>query len=245
MGFPDGPHAADHSQANGMNATNWVPRTNVPAMEPVILAWSLSKDLHLLNPGAHDERLMEAEAVLGRKIPASLRAVYEITDGAAFFSGLIIDPLLRDDGKLCFSRNSDWLRSVGWEIPRELAIFGGNGGDVVYGIWLPRSERALSDSAVVEVSGPNTEMRFMALAGTSFARFATWLTSYCLLGDLPGHSKALEALGVPERLRREPDFETYVELCRWADPDLPHYPPDVYTTPASLNWLRRNFGAAE
>lgn len=220
-------------------------RTNVPALEPVIRAWSLSHDQHQLRPGASQKRIAQAEAILRRRIPLAVRAIYEMTDGAGFVDGnLIMYPVLDDAGQLCVAHGSDLLRSWRWGIPNEVVVFGSDGSESEYGIWLPKSDAVLDDAPVVEIAEANEDMKSMAVVGTSFAAFAKIQTAYYLsLYDLH-YSAALDALGLPSDLRRndDPDDELFADICRWADPGLPRFPPDPAEAPVGLERLQQHFG---
>lgn len=223
------------------------PRSVVPELEPVIRAWSLAMDQHQLNLSASDWQIQNAEALLGRRIPRAIRAVYEMSNGAHLIGGnLILDKLTGDSESIAFANNATLLRQWGWQVPNEVFVFGGDGSESVFGCWLPKAAENPDDAPIIQIAGPNSNMDYMAVAATSFVALAKWRTAYYLLMDHPKYAAALEVLGLPKNLQNDdPDDDTLIEIGKWADPEHPHFPPDAYKAQVSVQWTRDNFGAGE
>jgi hypothetical protein len=214
----------------------------VPPIDAIIRAWRLSADLHTLRPGADDAALRAAEESLGRPLPAALAALYRFSDGADLLGGnLTLLPLHGDEDSLGLDNASDAYRASHWPVPQEVLIFGGNGQDEAFGLWLPETADPAYDHPVVQI-GELFEPACMAVYGTSLVRFlAAWSAYYLLLEEAP--ARALRALGVPRALRAEESADDYGAFAAWADPGLPDPAPDVYETAYDVEGLRRLFGA--
>ena len=208
-------------------------------LEPLVEAWRLSSELHELSAGASEAELAAVEAELGRSLPEAARALYRLTDGASLLGGnLNVYPLRA--AELGLVAASEWLRSVEWTIPEELVVFGNNGADDSFGLWLPRGRRDDDPAPVIKI-GEGGEG--FAVAGTSLVPFLTgWSAYYLLLLEADG--SALSALGVPQRLwDAKLDEELFAELVGWADPDLPDPNPDPYGRPVDVRKLRERYGS--
>jgi hypothetical protein len=204
-------------------------------LEPLVEAWRLSSELHELSAGASEAELAAAEAELGRSLPEAARALYRVTNGAALLRvNLRLYPLWADELGLVAA--SDWLRSVEWTIPEELVVFGDNGSDDSFGLWLPRGRRDDDPAPVIQIAEVGDGF---AVAGTSLVPFLTgWSAYYLLL--LEADRSALSALGVPQRLW---DAEPDEKIFAWADPDLPDPDPDPYGRPVDVEALRERYGS--
>jgi SMI1 / KNR4 family (SUKH-1) len=204
-------------------------------LEALVEAWRLSSELHELAAGASEAELASAEAELGRSLPEAARALYRLTDGASLLRrNLNVYPLRAAEFGLVAA--SGWLRSVEWTIPEELVVFGDNGSDDSFGLWLPRGRREDDPAPVIQIAEVGEGF---AVAGTSLLPFLTgWSAYYLLLLD--SDRSALSALDVPQRLW---DAEPSDELFGWADPDLPDPAPDPYGRPVAVSVLRERYGS--
>src|SRR2546422_5158923 len=109
-------------------------------IDQLLDAWRLSSDHHELHAGASDEQIAAAEAVLGRSLPEPARSFYRATDGASLLDGnLNVYPLHGEPFGLVV--HTDRLRSVEWTIPEELVVFGNDGSDDSFGLWVPHGRR--------------------------------------------------------------------------------------------------------
>jgi hypothetical protein len=209
-------------------------------IDHLLEAWRLSPVRNDLQPGASDEEIAAAEADLGRSLPEAARALYRAADGASLLGGnLNVNPLRAERFGVVVL--SDWLRSVKWTIPEELVVFGDNGADDSFGLWLPRGRRDDDPAPVIQIAEVGDGL---AIAGTSLVQFLIGWSAYYLLDE--GAESALSALGVPERLwGAEPDDEAFAELLRWADPELSDPLPDPYGRPVDVETLRKRFGGSD
>lgn len=195
-------------------------------IERVLQAWRLSPDLHQFNEPADEATLGAAESALGRPLPAGLRALYQFSDGMAPLNGnLIVEPLAasEDSGLVGFS---DRLRASEWPIPDEVLMFGGNGGDDLFGLWYPTGASDHAPTPVLRV-GSIFEPASLALAGTDLDRFLLAWSGYYLVQD-EAPVEALDALGLPAALREVDDEAGLAPYFRWADPALSDPDPDPY-----------------
>ena len=211
-------------------------------IDDVIRAWRLSADLHALRPGANEAALRAAEQSLGRVLPADLAALYRFSNCGDLMGGnLSILPLASTGDELGLVDAADDYRANHWPVPQEVLIFGGNGQGEPFGLWFPEDADATDDHPVIQI-GELFESACMAVYGTSLVRFLTaWSAYYLLLEEAPG--AALDALGIPKRLRTDEYAEDYAAIAAWADPDLPDPDPDPYETAYDVEGLRRLFGS--
>ena len=203
------------------------PRHPIAELEPVVRAWELSAELHRLNAPASDEAIELAEGDLERELPSALRAIYEMSDGAAFLEeNLRVAPLGVPAPRSGLVTLGDELRDAQWPIPTELLVFGSDGQGDQLGCWLPQGTGAL-DAPVVLV-GQVFEPNCMAVMSQGVASFLTAWTAY-YLQLIEGPDEAQDALGTPPSLRSpDPDEELFYGCLRWASPDLPDPRPDPY-----------------
>src|SRR5687767_237898 len=122
-------------------------------IEQVIAAWGLAAELNHASPGGVSaDEIAAAERALGRTLPHDVRQLYAAYDGGGFIhSDIVVLPLLpRKPDDLALTTASALIRSWGWPIPPELVVFGGNGGDESYGLWLP--EWSAQNALVIEIA---------------------------------------------------------------------------------------------
>src|SRR2546427_493444 len=196
------------------------PSTSLQTYTNLFAAWGASASLHYCDQPATGEEITAAEEILGGPLIPDLRALYEASDGLRLFQGsLNIVPLFE------LVTLSDQLREWHWPIPDELLMFGDNGGDEQFGLWLPQRSRTQAPVPVIE-EGEVFEPNCMAVAATSFVRFLIARTAYHLMGS-GGETGALDFLGVPSTMRSDdPNHETLTALVQWADPELVDPSPD-------------------
>ena len=214
------------------------PRTSIRELVPLVDCWSLSKNHHEWSPGASDEEIRRAEDSLKRRLPKVLRAVYEISNGLGLVGGnLNFYPLESSvDSDLTLMSLPSKLREWNWSVPEELLLFGDDGSDSQFGLWLPKGEAFVNDCPVIELG----ETEAMAIVGTSLCRFLKGRTVYYLLWE--DASKPLDALGLPAELRTEdPDEDDFASIMQWADPSMPEALPDPYKNGVTADELRARF----
>jgi hypothetical protein len=207
--------------------------------------------------GATPEEIADAEAALGRTFPDDVKTLYSTYNGGDFIGGNVqFDPLFptkygelwpqyANDASLAEMESfgvvtaGDEFREYGFPVPPELVMLGSNGSESWYGIWLPVEGN--HRPVVVEV-GEGFERDALAIVGDDLASFLAGHCAYYLLlylGDGFDLVPALDALGVPEVLRRADDEDLYFDLLTWANPNLPDKRPSVYGgrhwTPEEIN----------
>jgi len=217
------------------------PREVLAELQPILTAWSLTPLLHRWYEPATDEEIEEAQGMLQRPIPASLKALYQMSSGAELLLGnLKIYPLTpTDDSSLSLVTGSSQLREWEWLIPDELVIFGNNGSDDLFGLWMPQGIAGKAQIPVIMV-GEIFTPRCMAVVGTSLASFLKAWSAFYIQNDPDDIGDALDALGVPSELRNwEPDMSA---LFAWADPSLPDTNPDPYERGLTADELRQMYG---
>jgi hypothetical protein len=157
----------------------------------VLTSWRLSGCCNL-GRGATALELKQAEKKLGCKFPAEVADLYRQCNGADILGGnLVIDPL---DGKtLSLVQSGDFLRKAEWPIPEDALVFGGDGGDELYALWLPRDR--VERPIVIEV-GSIFQPGSFSIVGTSLPRFLRSRTAYYLFlkSAMPSHSTRLRFL---------------------------------------------------
>ena len=219
------------------------PRTNVPELAPLVHAWSLSKRHHVWSPRASDKEISRAEDLLGRRLPTTLRAVYEMRNGLGLVGGnLNFLPLeFPDEGGLSLIDLSSKLREWNWKVPEELLIFGDDGGDSEFGLWLPRRGATVDDCPVIELC----ETEAMAIAGTGLCNFLKGRTAFYLLAE-EAPAKSLDALGLPVELRTDVLYDDdFSRIIQWADPTIPDPLPDPFERGVTVEELRSRFNSPE
>ena len=214
------------------------PRTIVTGMEPLIRCLQLSTGHHEWNAGATDAEIAVAEELIGRRLPRVLRALYEMSNGAGLVGGnLNYYSLVSREDRLSLATASAWLTSLNSNspIPDEVVIFGDNGGDSVFGLWLPRNATEDTPNPVLEF-GEGCES--FAVAGTNLLNFFKGrVANYLLIHNPP--LDALDELGLPLSLHpTEFDDGEFTRIILWADPGLPDPHPDPYERPVSVDTLR-------
>jgi len=206
-----------------------------PKLAKVLEAWDLSAALQKHEPPASPDDIEQAQRLIGRRLPSSAVELYRAVGGGSFVGGnLMLAPLLPppgDDEGWALTTLSDLLRSWDWPVPNEMVIFGDNGGEESFGLWLP----ANGDGArplVVEI-GEVFEDACLTVVGDDLPSFLLGWTAFYLLSaqDRFETREAVGALGLPHDLRSLEGGGTDEELStllRWASPGLPDPRPDAY-----------------
>jgi len=217
--------------------------TTGAAIGQVLDAWALSAAMHEPEPAMSEADLERAERGLGRQLPADARAVYRMANGGAFLQGnLMLYPLLSAgaDETLALTTAAGLLRSWGWSVADELVVFGDDGSDDLFGLWLPADGPA---RGLVVQMAEGFDDASLAVVGTDLAGFLrAWTAFYVLVaGDFDGSAAALDVLGVPPALRAAGESASEDELralLAWASPGLPDSRPDPYARGLTAGQVR-------
>lgn len=212
-------------------------------LQSILDAWKLSSSLHEFHDGASTHEIEALEQQLGFSLPAVFADLYRFSNGLGALGGnLCVHRLTCRNEGAGLATASDALREWGWPIPPELVVFGGNGADALFGIWLT-DQTAASERCPVICLGESFEPACMAVFGTSLERFLKYWSAYYVMVE-DGPTEALDLLKVPLELRcADPDNDTFAALAAWADPELPRIPPDPYEAPMTADDLRKLYGA--
>jgi hypothetical protein len=199
-------------------------------IQKLIEVWSLSSDIHSFHSPAIESDLKSLEKKIGHRLPSSFREFYLFSNGANLLSdNLRVYPLEGTDESLGLSNASAQLRAGNYPIPDEILVFGSNGSDDLFGIWLPETKNEFFRCPVLQI-GEIFEPKCMAIAGTDFVPFLySWTAYYLMLYET--NNAAIDALGIPYSLRHkadEMDDDIFAQLCRWADPRLRDSNPNPY-----------------
>lgn len=209
-------------------------------MRKVLKAWALSEELHQgVKPGVSAADLATAEKMLGRSLPAEVRELYSTYDGGEFMgSNLNIWNLLpTPDEEFAFTTAGRLMRSWHWPIPDEVAMFGGDGSDGNFGLWLPKDETARNLAIEFAEAADPDDMAIVGddLASFLAARTACLLVSFAFVDAYDAYDlePALNALDVPIALRAMSENEAdsaegMHRFLRWASPNLPDPHPDPF-----------------
>jgi hypothetical protein len=208
-------------------------------LEAVFAAFRSSPGLHRLKPPATRDALLKVEGSLGRELPATLRRLYEFSDGMELFDGnLRLLPAV-GDGPLRLLDYSEWLREAEWPIPQEVLMFGGDGSDELFGLWYPPEFSPDGPTPVIEI-GSIFEPGCMAVSSTNLPSFLRAWSGY-FLAMLGAPEAALVAIGLPRPLWTV-DARHHAVAIRpylaWADPNLPHKTPDSYVDRLDVDGVR-------
>lgn len=209
-----------------MNTSRWDKIGNdASCLVPVLNCWLKNGDIDEDAAGVSASEIDRAEHILGRKLPIELRALYQISDGFSPLGGnLEIVHLFGESENYGLTNYSDLLREWNWPVPNELVVFGGNGADALFGIWLPSGVQPGVAQPVVEL-GESFETSAMAIVGTSLSNFLRVRSAFYMYDDI----NCLDLLEVPAELRGyEDDDALMAALYAWGDPAIPDCNPDPY-----------------
>jgi SMI1/KNR4 family protein SUKH-1 len=197
----------------------------------VVNSWRLSGTCDL-GPGATDSELREAEKMLRRKFPPTLIDLYRQCNGAYVLGGnIMIDPL--DGKKLSVAQSSEFLRKAEWPIPDEAVVFGTDGSDDLFALWLPRDR---VEKPIVMQVGSIFQPGSFSIVGTSLPRFLRSRTAYYLLLE-ECEGSALDELEVPRKFRGYAADK--LAIYRWSDPELPNFPLSPYDAHLTADDVRK------
>jgi hypothetical protein len=202
------------------------------AADPLLACWRRTEDLHMLRPPASADEIAAAEAELNLPLPDLLRQIYLFSKGPWLFGGCCNLDVLRNPEGLSLTTSSRLLREWEWPIPDEVLVFGGDGSEEVYGLWLGARDQARFPDPVlafVEGAGPF----FLA---TGLRAFLTAETAIHLALEGRGQV-AVDCLGAPRALvgHSEPDE---LAIRYWADPLLQSLPFAWSEEPIAPSTLR-------
>jgi hypothetical protein len=181
-----------------------------------------------------DGQWADAERALDRQLPADLRELLtEVGDEELLGGNLSVYPLVPpegDDEALTLTTASDLLRSWDWPVPDELVIFGSNGQDESFGLWVPKDGGARP--LVVEI-GEVFEDACLAVVGDDLESFERgWVAYYVLmLGEPDDISTMVKEFELPDELTSldgDAGEDEFYAILQWANPGLPDPRPDPY-----------------
>lgn len=194
-------------------------------MQRVLKAWELAAELNYDYPvpAASPEMLAEAERVLGFSLPESMRTLYAVHDGGWYLGGnIVLESLFSHESEgLSVTTSTGQLQEWDWQLPEEMLVIGGDGSDGTYGLWIDGD--ANREPIVVETIDTGEAL---AVVGDDLASFLVGRSAYYLLlyADYFDPSRALDVLELPDSLRRtDLDDEHYIDVRRWANPNLPSF----------------------
>lgn len=203
----------------------------------VLAAWTATAWLHEAGPPASLGDLESVEQAVGRRLPQTLRELYQRHDGGSWLGGdLALLPLV-SGGDLSVASASTAHREWDWPVPDEVVIFGSDGGGDPLGLWLP----AAAARPVVVKIGAIFEPGCMGILGEDLNAFLrAWTAYYLLLPDREAATAGLDALELPERLRADdPDDKTFAQILEWASPTILGSMGDPYEVELTAEDVRR------
>jgi hypothetical protein len=204
----------------------------------VLAAWAATAWLHEPGPPASLGDLEAAEQAVGRRLPETLRELYQRHDGGSWLGGdLALMPLLAEDD-LSIARASTAHREWDWPVPDDVVIFGSDGGGDPLGLWLPAA--APAQPLVVKI-GAIFEPGCMGIIGEDLNAFLrAWTAYYLLVHDREAAAAGLNALELPEHLRSgDPEDESFAQIVRWASPTITDSMSDPYEARLTAEDVRR------
>ncbi len=229
-------------------------------------AWQPTEVDPSVNPPATEAEIQAAEATIGAQLPTSLREIYQLFN-EGWMSDLNFFPLdANPDEDLAVTNANEKYIEWGWHIPKEIRLFA-DIGEEVFGIWLPETGNPIFSHPIIEVGELPGEDGCMGMAGTHLVSFLRGWSAFQFvmdedselwkveLGedkDAPNRLKRiqtfLDTLEVPQSLRAEhrhkdPD-ESFAQLRKWADPQLPDPYGDSYSQQYTIADLKRFFNSS-
>lgn len=140
-------------------------------LQTLIDVWNVSSAHRSMNPPAPEAEIQAAEAKIGAQLPTSLREVYPLFNGG-WTLDLDFFPLdASPDEKLAVTNANELFIEWGWHIPKEIRLFAGNGGEEIFGIWLPETANPIYNHPIIEVGELPAEEGYMGIAGTNLLSF--------------------------------------------------------------------------
>jgi hypothetical protein len=209
----------------------------------LIKAWNLSSKLHTFHAPASEQELQMTEKELGCYLPSSLRELYLLSNGLNLLHGNLNIYPLREDNDFALTTASRKLKEYHPQLPSAVIVFGNDGSDELFGLWLPRTEGKVAKHPVLGIG--EFDPKNMAIMATDILPFLYGWTAYYLM-LYKADNAVLDAIGLPQALRYkdyELDDETFAQLRKWADPMLPDPHPDPYRHSCNVEDLTRLFGA--
>ncbi len=213
----------------------------IKTLDSLIKIWLNSQEFHSFNNGATEQELEIAENILGYRLPEDLRQLYSFSNGLELLRGNVqIYPLEEQNGYLGLTTASEKLRQWEWPIPNQLIMFGDNGSDDLYGIWIPYCNNPTYAHPVIEI-GEIFEPGCMAIAGTGLIPFLVSQTAF-YLQLLEAKSTLLDTMELPLSLRFDDfDEKKIAQIRKWADANIPNPLSDPYTEKLTIESLNHLF----
>lgn len=211
-------------------------------IKSIIQFWELNELIIQSQPGASEKLIEQAESELNVVFPEELKNLYRYADGISLLpdGSLNFYSLFPDNEKMGVTHASNKLREWGWVIPEEVIVFGDNGGDEQYGIWIPKGKVPSRTYPVIEI-GENFSPKNMAIVGTSFDIFLKTITFLRIgLIDNLTDKKLLDQFVLPSTSKDlfKQDEIFVNQVYKQMDPKLPDYDPDPYARPLDQHDVR-------
>ena len=202
-------------------------RGSTMTLQTLVESWKTSGAYNSVEDPATEADIKKAEAIIGAQLPTSLREVYPLFNGG-WTLDLDFFPLdASPDEELAVTNANELFIEWGWHIPKEIRLFAGDGGEEVFGIWLPETANPIYNHPIIEVGELPAEEGCMGIAGTNLLSFLRGWSAYYLMeheidalnaveeGESANRliqiQTALSMLQVPQHLLREPFYEVYEE----------------------------------
>ena len=211
-------------------------------------AWKGSGAFASIEAPASEAEIQAAEEKIGATLPNLLREVYLLFNGGWAWQ-LDFFPLTSPPEHYALTNSNEKYIEYKWHIPKEIRLFAGDGSGDAFAIWLPETENPIYNHPVIEVGALSGEDGCMGVAGTNLLSFLRGWSAFRLMAQELDKSKEfafLDTLFVPQSFRAEHHHEepeeNFVQLRKWADPQLPDPSGDSYTQEYTITDLKRLFG---
>ena len=229
-------------------------------IETLVACWGASGEWHSVNPPVTELEIKAAETKIGALLPPPLREVYRLFNGGTSFEMdfLSLEPTPLDDDDRGLTNANEKSIEWGWRLPQEIRLFASSGAGEDYGIWLSETSNPIFNHPIIEVGMLPEAEGCMGVVGTNLTSYLRGRAVYyfvdeerkALTGDgekLKAIQTALATLEVPQSLRakyhHEDPYENFVQLRKWADPNLPDPAGNSYSQLYTIADLKRLFGA--
>lgn len=194
------------------------PRAHVDGLGPLLGAWralqEAGQSVYTLGQGVAVAELDGYERALEVALPAPLKTIWTFAGEGIEFAGLGIYGWPPD------RFGSETVPIDGDAVPEQLRVVGGDGGDGLYAIWLPRLGDGGPSPAIYALYERFPEM---VVAASGIVPLLVQETVIAIQIQEAPSVGAFAALGLPPELHAgDPDDPGYcASLAAWADPTFP------------------------